>query len=372
MRIHHVITRLILGGAQENTVLTCEGLHARGHEVTLVTGPPLGPEGQLLERARRGGYRVVVLDSLRRAIHPWRDWKSYRELRRIFREDGPRVVHTHSSKAGILGRRAAWIERVPLVVHTIHGLPFHEFQSRIAHRIFLGCERMAAKWCHRMFCVGHVMKEKAVAAGLGSPEKFEVVYSGMEVDPFLKAGDRSAVRMRLGIPQEVVVAGVVSRLAELKGHEHVIEAAEGLHLLFVGDGYRRRELEELGRRKGVPITFTGLVAPERIPDLLAAMDFLVHPSYREGLPRAIPQAILAGIPTVAFDCDGAREVVREGETGFLVPPGDSEKLGEAMRQVRGLRIREEVRREIAERFHWERMVDILERSYRSLLASGIE
>lgn len=365
LKIHHVITRLILGGAQENTILTCEGLHARGHEVTLVTGPAIGPEGELLARARAGGYRVVVVDEMRREIHPWRDWRAYRELRRRIREDRPQVVHTHSSKAGILGRRAAWLERVPVVVHTIHGLPFHEYQSAAARAVFRACERAAGAWCHRMFCVGAVMKEKAVAAGLGPPEKFQVVWSGMEVDRFLAPQDREAVRARLGIPRDAVVAGVVSRLAPLKGHEHLIDAAGGLHLLFVGDGSLRAELEERARSRGVRVTFAGLVPPGRIPEMLAAMDLLVHTSFREGLPRAIPQAVIAGVPVVAFDCDGAREVV-EPATGELVAPGDTAALAAAIGRVRGMRIGEDVRRRFAARFRAEAMVGALEAAYEEI------
>jgi glycosyltransferase involved in cell wall biosynthesis len=367
VKIHHVITRLILGGAQENTVLSCEGLHRRGHDVTLVTGPALGPEGELLERARRGGYRVVVLDAMRRPIHPWRDWKSYRALRRIFREDRPDIVHTHSSKAGVLGRRAAWLEGVPVVTHTIHGLPFHDYQARLLHRFYRWCERRAARWCHRMFCVGEVMREKAVAAGLGPPEKFVLAFSGMEVDRFLERPDRAEARRKLGIPADAVVAGIVSRLAPLKGHEHLIAAADGLHLLFVGDGELRADLEARARARGLPLTVTGMVDPSEIPGHLAAMDLLVHTSFREGLPRAIPQAVIAGVPVVAFDCDGAREVVTR-ETGLLVPPGDERALGEAMGRVRGFRIPEETRRAYAERFRWERMVDVLEAEYRRLIA----
>lgn len=368
MRIHHVITRLILGGAQENTVLSCEGLHQRGHEVTLVTGPALGPEGELLERARRGGYRVIVVDAMRRAIHPWRDWRSYRALRKLFRAGKPDVVHTHSSKAGILGRRAAWFEGVRGVVHTIHGLPFHEYQSALAHRFYRWCERTAARWCHRILCVGEVMKEKAVAAGLAPPEKFGVVYSGMEVERFLEPIDRASARARLGIPQDAFVAGVVSRLAPLKGHEHLIHASGGAHLLFVGDGELRGELQAQARAANVPITFTGLVAPERIPEALAAMDILVHTSFREGLPRAIPQAVIAGRPVVAFDCDGAREVVTP-ETGELVRPGDEAALGAAIARVRGRAIAESTRRACAERFAWQKMSEVLEREYAAVLAA---
>ncbi|KKK71584.1 hypothetical protein LCGC14_2912440, partial [marine sediment metagenome] len=145
MKICQVITRLVIGGAQENTILTCEGLHARGHEVTLVTGPPLGPEGQLLDRARAGGYRVLVVGAMQRAVCPWRDLRAYGALVRQLRESRPDVVHSHSSKAGILARRAAAKVGGMKVVHTIHGLPFHAHQSRWLHRLYVLLERRAAR-----------------------------------------------------------------------------------------------------------------------------------------------------------------------------------------------------------------------------------
>jgi glycosyltransferase involved in cell wall biosynthesis len=211
------------------------------------------------------------------------------------------------------------------------------------------------------------MREKAIAAGLGPPEKFSIAYSGMEVERFLEPQNRSAIRSRLGIPQEAIVAGIVSRLAPLKGQDFLIDAAKGIHLLLVGDGERRSYLELRARNRGLPVTFTGMVSPDQIPELLGAMDFLVHTSFREGLPRAIPQAIIAGIPVVAFDCDGAREVVVEGKTGRLVPPGDLPRLRIALQTVRSLQIPMEIRREYAERFCWQRMVDTLEESYQALL-----
>ncbi|MBU4398155.1 MAG: glycosyltransferase, partial [Planctomycetes bacterium] len=135
MRIAHVITRLILGGAQENTVLCCEDLiHRHGDDVLLVTGPPLGPEGSLLERARAGGVPVEIIDPLRRPIHPWRDAISYLQLKKTLRRFRPDVVHTHSAKGGMLGRAAAWSLGVPAIVHTVHGAPFHPWQGRGARR----------------------------------------------------------------------------------------------------------------------------------------------------------------------------------------------------------------------------------------------
>src|SRR6476659_5420683 len=133
MRIVHVITRLIVGGAQENTLLSCEGQHRRGHDVTLITGPALGPEGSLMDRARSGGYRVVEIDEMRRSILPVKDLRAYRRLVRLLRELKPDVVHTHSSKAGILGRWAAHKANVPAIIHTVHGLAFTASTSQVVN-----------------------------------------------------------------------------------------------------------------------------------------------------------------------------------------------------------------------------------------------
>src|SRR5436190_1394008 len=144
MNIVHIITRLIIGGAQENTLLSCEGQHDRGHEVALITGPPIGPEGSLLERAQRYGYRVIVVNEMLRSILPVKDFRTYRRLIRLLKEIKPDVVHTHSSKAGILGRWAANRAKVPVIVHTIHGLAFTASTSRAANTVYRILERHAA------------------------------------------------------------------------------------------------------------------------------------------------------------------------------------------------------------------------------------
>src|SRR4051794_16718642 len=141
MRITHIITRLIIGGAQENTLLSCEGQHDRGHDVTLITGPPIGPEGSLMDRAQRYGYRVIVLDEMLRSILPLKDFRSYQRIIKLLQELTPDVVHTHSSKAGIIGRWAAHRAKVPTIVHTIHGLAFTASTSAIANAAYRTAER---------------------------------------------------------------------------------------------------------------------------------------------------------------------------------------------------------------------------------------
>src|SRR4051794_9833762 len=204
MRIVHIITRLILGGAQENTLLTVEGLHHRyGDDVTLITGPAEGPEGDLFDRAERRGLKVELMPELVRAIRPRVDALAYRKLRRAIRRLRPEVVHTHSSKAGILGRAAAWAERGPLVVHTIHGLPFGPSETPARNRMYIALERWAARRCHVIVSVCDAMTEQALAAGVGRPEQFTTVYSGMEVDAFLNPPrPRAEVRRELGLADD--------------------------------------------------------------------------------------------------------------------------------------------------------------------------
>ena len=383
MRIAHVITRLILGGAQENTVLCCEDLVRSGDDVLLITGPPLGPEGSLLQRARAGGVPIEVIDALRRPIHPWRDLLSYRRIQHILGDFRPDVVHTHSAKGGILGRAAAWSLGVPAVVHTVHGAPFHPYQGRAGRVASQACERWAARRCHAIVSVADAMTDLMVAARVAPREMFSTVYSGMEVEPFLdSARHRQRVRQELGYDSQHVVVGKIARLFHLKGHHDVIRAFEQLvgteprvRLLLVGDGILRpaicREIAAAGLSDRVHLT--GLVPPERIPELIAAMDVVVHASLREGLARVLPQALIAGRPVVSYDVDGAREVVISGETGFLVPPRDIDALAAALgRLVGDARLREQLGREGRERFtetfRHERMTAELRALYVRLLA----
>lgn len=346
MRIAHIITRMIIGGAQENTLLSCqESMRAYDDEVLLITGPALGPEGDLLGQGRGGGVPTVVVPSLRRAIHPWRDRVSYHALRRVLRDFRPDVVHTHSAKGGFLGRLAAASLRVPAIVHTVHGAPFHAYQPGAARWFFRACEKYAARRCHALVSVADAMTDLLVSAGVAPHQKFTTIYSGMETAPFLAANEhRETMRRELGYSPEHVVIGKVARLFHIKGHEYVIEAARRIaqvcpqvRFLLVGDGVLRARYERQISDAGLAdlFHFTGLATPERIPALIGAMDILVHTSLREGLARALPQALLAGKPVVSFDIDGAREVVIPGQTGYLISPRDVPSLAASLAELAG-------------------------------------
>ncbi|MFO0888764.1 MAG: glycosyltransferase family 4 protein [Isosphaeraceae bacterium] len=382
MRILHIITRLILGGAQENTLLTVEDLHHHyGDDVTLIAGPAEGPEGELFARSRALGLKVQIMPQLVRAVRPGKDLSAYLRLRAAIRRLRPEVVHTHSSKAGIIGRAAAWHEHVPVVVHTIHGLPFGSFESPLKNRFYISLERWAAWRCHAIISVCDAMTEQARAAGIGHPDHFKTIYSGMDADAFLNPRrPRAEVRRELGLADDEVAFATVARLFELKGHDdivaiarRVLQANPKVRFVWIGDGILRDRLVADLERAGVRDAFilTGLVPPDRIPELLGGVDAVIHPSLREGLARVLPQALLVGRPVISYDIDGAREVVLP-ETGILLPPRDLEGLTSA---VLGLaadpdlreRLGQEGRRRFAHQFRHETMASEIRSLYERLL-----
>lgn len=343
MFVAHIITRLIIGGAQENTLLTVEDqVRDYGDRVALITGPGLGPEGSLEDRAHRSGAEMHVLSQFRRNIHPLRDWSSYRELIALLKRLKPDIVHTHASKAGILGRWAAAKAGIP-AVHTIHGASFHYGQSSAASWLYRQLERSAARTTAKFISVADAMTQQYVAAGIAERDRFITISSGFDVDPFLTPPrDPAEVRRELGLRPEHIVIGKIARLFHLKGHEFVIAAAKAVvakvpnvRFLLVGDGILRQQYEQQIAAAGLTehFVFAGLVPPARIPELVHAMDIVVHTSLWEGLARVLPQGLIAGKPVVSYDIDGAREVVIPGETGYLLPPQSVEPLAAALTEL---------------------------------------
>lgn len=385
MKIVHIITRLILGGAQENTLITCRFLAQRGHEVTLITGPAEGPEGELLSKAQSEPYEVIIVPSMIRAIRPWKDFSAYRQIKKHLRRIRPDVVHTHSAKAGILGRYAAYNVRkkqATKIIHTIHGLAFHKYQSKWLNKFYIAIEKAMAKKTDFFISVADAMTEQALAAGIGQRDKYTTAYSAIEEDVFLQPVDEEKItefRVNLGISKEAVVLATVARLFELKGHDYIIESAKILSKkykdavwLFVGDGnlseYYKKQVTESGLAHC--IKFSGLLPPGEVPLALQASDILVHCSQREGLARAIPQGMLCGLPAVAFDLDGSREVVNDN-TGRLIEPGNIEQLIAACGELienKGFReqLGNQACESVKEKFAPDTMVDVIEKVYNKL------
>jgi glycosyltransferase involved in cell wall biosynthesis len=388
LKIVHIITRLILGGAQENTLITCKLLAERGHEVTLITGPALGPEGELFNQTKGQKYETVVVDEMRRAIEPFKDFVAYRKLKRLFRELQPDIVHTHSAKAGILGRYAGsalkgvWDPRRPGIVHGIHGLAFHPYQSRWVNRIYVAIEKAAAKRTDYFVSVADAMTDQCKAAGIGADKPYVTAYSAIDEEQFLEpiAAERTrAFRRRHGIADDAVVLITIARLFMLKGHDYIIASAPEVAKrfanavwLFVGDGNLAERYKQQVREMGLAerFRFTGLMPPNEIPLAIQSSDILVHCSLREGLARTLPQAMLCGRPAISFDVDGAREVVN-ANTGRLIEPKNVLQLIEACAELiadRSLRERlgRAGRESVTRKFAPDTMVDVIERVYEQL------
>jgi glycosyltransferase involved in cell wall biosynthesis len=340
-----------------------------------------------MERAASYGYRVEVVDAMRRAILPVKDYRTYRWLAGRFREIGPDIVHTHSSKAGIIGRWAAKKAGVSAVIHTIHGLAFTASTSRLVNGVYRMLERQTAPLTSRIVCVADAMRDQSLAAGVGRAEQYVTVYSGMETTPFVNPPvPREEVRRRLGLRDEHVVVGTIARLFHLKGHDDLLDIAPGLcrqfpqlRFLWVGDGILRQRFEERMTAMALRDRFilTGMVPPADVPQYTGAMDVLAHPSRREGLARALPQGALAGMPTITYDIDGAKEGTIDGVSGFVLPPFDKVRLSQAieilLREPQRRRQMGAAGREFAlRRFDAKVMVAALERVYAEALAETHE
>ena len=375
MRVTPLITRLVIGGAQENTLATIRGLRQiPGVEVNLISGPTGGPEGSLENEARKifagAGDDFTIVPELVRPVHPLKDFLALRQLEKLLRAQKPDLVHTHSGKAGILGRLAAKLAGVPVIIHHIHGPSFGNFQGSIANLVFTAAEKYAARVTDHFFCSAGAMTKRYLAAGIGRPENYTRIFSGFNLEPFLQATNDLALRKKFGLDATHFVIGKVARIFKLKGHADLLTAFSKIalqiphaRLLFVGDGALRGEIQIQARALGLDdkVIFAGLVPPGEVARLVGIMDCLVHLSYREALSRALPQALAAGKPVIAYDFDGADEVCRENETGFVVRTGDTNAVADKLLLLaRNPELRERLGRAgqkfVAENFSVEKMV----------------
>ena len=340
MRVAHIITRMIIGGAQENTLFNVDDQHYLfGDQVCLMTGHTTGPEGSLERRARDRGLDVKILPELTRNISPLTDWKAVGAIRKALADYRPEIVHTHSSKAGILGRLAASQLSLP-TVHTVHGASFHFGQNPLLHYAYRWAERRAAAWCDHFICVCDAMTDQYVAAGVAAREKFTTIYSGMDVGKFLHpTRTASEIRSEYDLAADDIVFCKVARLFHLKGHNYLIEAAAAVaaqvpnvRFLLVGDGILKDQYQARIAELGLTshFRFVGLVPPDEVTNYLHAADAVVHTSDWEGLARVLPQGLLAGKPIISFDVDGAPEVCIDDQTGILVEHRNTKQLADAM------------------------------------------
>jgi glycosyltransferase involved in cell wall biosynthesis len=327
-RICHVITMLELGGAQQNTLYTVRNLDRSRFDPILVTGT----EGPLVEEARTCGARAVFLSSLVRPISPLRDGRALVDLMRLFRRERPDVVHTHSSKAGILGRLAAAAAGVPVIVHSIHGWGFHPGQGTVTFRLFVALERLAARSTTAFIAVSRANARQGEALGILQGHSVRLIRSGIRLQEFhpgngsFPAGDAkgATVGMVACLKPQKMPLDFVRIAAE------VVREEPRTRFILVGDGELRSEVEGAIRRHGLESSVRLVGWRRDVPELMRSFDVLLHTSRWEGLPRVFPEAMATGLPIVATRVDGAPEAIEEGVTGRLFEPGDVAGMAHAV------------------------------------------
>jgi glycosyltransferase involved in cell wall biosynthesis len=379
VRVCHVITALELGGAQDNTLHTVRGL-APPFRASLIAGP-----GGLLDDEARAipGVEVWFERSLVRPIRPFTDLRAVATLTRSLKRLQPDIVHTHSSKAGIVGRAAARAARVPIVVHSIHGFGFHDGMPRWLRAGLVGLERAAAPLTTHFVAVSRANLERGVALGIVARERASVIRSGIHIEDFRAAADATArpgvaLRGELGLAAATPLVGMVACLKPQKAPLDFVDAAArvaaarpDVRFVMVGDGELRAAVVARARAVGLEGRLHLLGWRRDVPAVMAALDVVVLTSLWEGLPRVVPEAIAAGRPIVATAVDGTAEVLRDGDNALVAAPGD--RVGIAARIERlladprlGPGLVERARPLLAE-FDIDAMVRAQERLYRQLL-----
>lgn len=376
VKVLHIITRLIVGGAQENTIYTAALLDQRRFAVEVLSGPQTGSEGSLIEETRERGIPLTILPNLVRQVSPINDLLALWKLTRLMRQRRFQIVHTHSSKAGILGRLAARLAGVPVIVHTVHGWSFHDYMSPFVRSTYITLERWMATFSDALIVVTNKDIEKGLRHNIGRANQYRLIRSAVPLDEFdPSAGERSAARKEFGIPDDAIVVGTIGRFSEQKNPfdwarvaARVSRVQPGVWFLLVGDGPLRSDLEELLRKEGIADKTVLAGLRRDVPRMISGIDIFLLTSLWEGLPRVIPQAMAMGIPVIANQVDGIAEAIQDEVTGYLCPPGDLDRMAErCVRLINQPDLRREMgligRSYATQEFDLQRMIEQIEALY---------
>ncbi|MGH7961809.1 MAG: glycosyltransferase family 4 protein [Candidatus Binatia bacterium] len=335
-KIAHVITEsLPFGGAQRNTLLTLQGLVGAGYEAELVCGT----EGPMVQAMQEIGAPAHLIPELVRPLAPFKDCQAFFRLCRLFRSRRYDIVHTHSVKAGLLGRLAAWWTGVPVVVHTLHGVPF-EINGDLRSRFYLVMERSLGAITHCFVCVGEALRQEMLGWKIAPDAKLTTIYSGIDFSSYMPQRTILETKRELGLEDAWPIVGCVGRLSEQKAQHDLVEAIAPLtgkyphiKLLLVGNGELRPLVESKMQSLGLSRNVSLLGERDDIADLLNVFDLYAMSSRWEGVGRALTEAMYWGLPVVATSVNGVTELIRDHDTGLLVPPGDPQALAAAIDQV---------------------------------------
>ncbi len=324
IKVMRVIARLNIGGPAIHSILLTSLIDKSMFDSTLVTGVEVEYEGNMLDLAAEKNVKPVVLPELGREISPFRDFKTCLKLFRIIKKEKPQIVHTHTAKAGTVGRLAAKLAGVPVILHTFHGHVFHSYFSPGKTRLFIIIERFLARFSNRVITVSKRLKEEITDYGITDSDRIEVIPLGFELEPFLKA-KKNGLNDELGIDSETKLVGIVGRLTKIKNHKFflqvvakVVESLPAVKFLIIGDGELRKELEQLAVQLGLSdaVVFTGW--RKDMPEIYSSLDVNVLTSLNEGTPVTLIEAMASGCPVVATDVGGVSDLVTHGENGYLV------------------------------------------------------
>jgi glycosyltransferase involved in cell wall biosynthesis len=384
VRVLRVIARLNVGGPALHVTYLARGLAERGYETTLVAGDVARGEASMSFVAEQAGVEIVTLPGLSRELSPVRDALAAFRLARLIRKLRPDVVHTHTAKAGAVGRTAALLAwpRRPVVVHTFHGHVLRGYFGTGGTLVFRAIETLLARASDRLIAVSPEVRDELVALHVAPRERFSVVRLGIELEPRVHfEGDPAEVRRRHGIPEGKFVVGWFGRMTAVKRTDDLLTMLAGVRergvdalLLLVGDGDDRERLEQRAHDLGLARSCLFLGYQEDVAPWYAICDAVVLTSASEGTPVTIIEALAAGRPVVATKVGGVPDVVDEGETGFLVRPHDTHALAERLEILAGDPVRRRAmgdlgRARMLERYAVERLVDDVDRLYRELLAT---
>ncbi len=341
-KILRIIARLNIGGPAIHTILLSDELKKLGYETVLVKGSEGKSEGNMMDLAESRGINPVVIPELGREIGLINDIKAFLRLYKLIKKEKPDIVHTHTAKAGTLGRIAAWLAGVPVIVHTFHGHVLTGYFGRLKSWCFIQIEKALARLSSRLITLSDKLKEELIGMGIGNQGRFEIIPLGLDLKPFLDSVEhKGEFRNEFGLSGDAVIVGIIGRLVPIKGHRLFLEAAKSvisdfgfrtsdLKFIIVGDGELRRELESYAEELGIAdsVVFTGF--RRDLPVIYSDLDIIALTSLNEGTPVSIIEAMASGKPVVAADVGGVSSLVKDSVTGFLVRPGDVRSLAEAL------------------------------------------
>ena len=387
IKIVRVIARLNMGGPALHVAYLTEGLRKLGYDTTLVAGSLARGEDSMAFVADAHGVEIVRIDELGREISPLRDLMATIRLARLIRKERPQILHTHTAKAGTVGRVAALLagsRRPPIVVHTFHGHVLRGYFGPLRSRFFRLLERWLAARTTALIAVSPQVRDDLVALGVAHKDRFVVIRLGIELDERIapEQNGRDESRRYLGIPGDRFAVGWIGRMTAVKRTDDVLVAFKRLResgvdavLCMVGDGPDRPGLEQRAHDLGIARHTLFLGYQEDVAQFYAAFDALVLPSGNEGTPVSVIEALAAERPVVATRVGGVPDVVRDGEDGFLVEAGATEELADRLTRLAHdpelrARMGKHGRDRVLPRYAVERLVADVDDLYRSLLSEA--